>query len=242
MITFAVCDDEPAMLDALCVEIHTWMQERGEADYHISCFSGGRALLESTEDFDVVFLDIQMEHPDGMETAKMLRQRSGDTVLIFVTVSKEYVFDAFEVTAYDYLLKPLNRERFQRTMNRVLTSFNQSAPSIVVQKGTSCAVIPLAQIVYCEVQGRKIYIHQENGTITDYYDRLEELERRLDRRFFKCHRSYLVNLDKVRGCHAGQAALSDGSEIPVSRLRERQLTEALLRHMKETRGSYGYFQ
>lgn len=75
--------------------------------------------------------------------------------------------------------------------------------------------------------------------VTDYYDKLEEFERRLDRRFFKCHRSYLVNLDKVRGCHAGQAALSDGSEIPVSRLRERQLTEALLRHMKETRGSYG---
>lgn len=169
----------------------------------------------------------------------MLRQRSASTVLIFVTVSKEYVFDAFEVTAYDYLLKPLNRERFQRTMNRVLARFNQAAPSIVVQKGTSCEVIPLAQIVYCEVQGRKIYIHQENGMVTDYYDKLEEFERRLDRRFFKCHRSYLVNLDKVRGCHAGQAALSDGSEIPVSRLRERQLTEALLRHMKETRGSYG---
>ena len=174
-----------------------------------------------------------------METAQMLRQLSASTVLIFATVSKEYVFDAFEVTAYDYLLKPLNRERFQRTMNRVLAGFNQAAPSIVVQKGTSCEVIPLAQIVYCEVQGRKIYIHQENGMVTDFYDKLEEFERRLDRRFFKCHRSYLVNLDKVRGCHAGQAALLDGSEIPVSRLRERQLTEALLRHMKETRGSYG---
>ncbi len=239
MIQFAVCDDEPAMQQALCAEIDAWMQEQNETAYHISCFCGGRALLESACDFDIVFLDIQMEQLNGMETAKMLRQRSASTVLIFVTVSKEYVFDAFEVTAYDYLLKPLNRERFQRTMNRVLARFNQAAPSIVVQKGTSCEVIPLAQIVYCEVQGRKIYIHQENGMVTDYYDRLEEFERRLDRRFFKCHRSYLVNLDKVRGCHAGQAALSDGSEIPVSRLRERQLTEALLRHMKETRGSYG---
>ena len=215
------------------------MQEQNETAYHISCFCGGRALLESACDFDIVFLDIQMEQLNGMEAAKMLRQRSASTALIFVTVSKEYVFDAFEVTAYDYLLKPLNRERFQRTMNRVLARFNQAAPSIVVQKGTSCEVIPLAQIVYCEVQGRKIYIHQENGMVTDYYDKLEEFERRLDRRFFKCHRSYLVNLDKVRGCHAGQATLSDGSEIPVSRLRERQLTEALLRHMKETRGSYG---
>lgn len=242
MIKFAVCDDEPTMVEALCAEIHTWMKKSGETDYDISCFSGGRALLESPCEFDIVFLDIQMEHPNGMETAKMLRRRSRDTVLIFVTVLKEYVFDAFEVTAYDYLLKPLNRERFQRMMSRVVTNLKQTSPTLVVQKGTSCAVIPLAQIVYCEVQGRKIYIHQENGMVTDYYDKLEEFERRLDGRFFKCHRSYLVNLDKVRGCHAGQAALSDGSEVPVSRLRERQLTEALLRHMKETRGAYGYFQ
>ena len=233
---FIAVDDEAYMLDEIAEALHS-VRPKDE----ILTFSSPITALEAIREqmVDAAFLDIQMEQLNGMEAAKMLRQRSASTVLIFVTVSKEYVFDAFEVTAYDYLLKPLNRERFQRTMNRVLARFNQAAPSIVVQKGTSCEVIPLAQIVYCEVQGRKIYIHQENGMVTDYYDRLEEFERRLDRRFFKCHRSYLVNLDKVRGCHAGQAALSDGSEIPVSRLRERQLTEALLRHMKETRGSYG---
>ena len=236
MIKFAVCDDEPTMVEALCAEIHTWMKKSGETDYDISCFSGGQALLESTENFDIVFLDIQMEHPNGMETAKMLRRRSRDTVLIFVTVLKEYVFDAFEVTAYDYLTKPLDTSRFHRTMSRVVTNLKQTSPTLVVQKGTSCSVIPLAQIVYCEVQGRKIYIHQENGAVTDYYDKLEKFERRLDGRFFKCHRSYLVNLDKVCGCRSGQASLSDGSKIPVSRLREHQLTEALLRHMKETGG------
>lgn len=237
MIKIAVCDDEPAMVDALCAEIDAWMQQKNEAAYHVSRFSGGRALLESPCAFDIVFLDIQMEHPNGMETAKMLRRRSRDTVLIFVTVLKDYVFDAFEVTACDYLIKPLDTARFQRTMHRAVAACRQRASqSIVIQKGTSCAVILLSQIVYCEVQGRKIYIHQENGTVTDYYDKLEQFERRLDGRFFKCHRSYLVNLDKVCGCQAGQAVLSDGSEVPVSRLREHQLTEALLRHMKETGG------
>ena len=67
----------------------------------------------------------------------------------------------------------------------------------------------------------------------DYYNKLEDLEQHVDGRFFKCHRSYLVNLDYVRGCHGGQIALSQGGEIPVSRLRERDLTQALLRHMKE---------
>lgn len=237
MIRFAVCDDEPEMAGALCAEIDAWMQERKETGYRISCFAGGRALLESPCEFDIVFLDIQMEHPNGMETAKMLRRRSRDTVLIFVTVLKEYVFDAFEVTACDYLMKPLDTSRFHRTMSRAVAACTRRAErSVVIQKGLSCEVILFSQIVYCEVQGRKIYIHQENGAVTDYYDKLEKFERRLDGRFFKCHRSYLVNLDKVCGCRSGQASLSDGSKIPVSRLREHQLTEALLRHMKETGG------
>ena len=74
---------------------------------------------------------------------------------------------------------------------------------------------------------------QENGKIVDYYEKLNDFERQVDGRFFRCHRSYLVNLDQVRGSHSGQVSLSDGSSIPVSRLRERELTEALLRYMKE---------
>jgi len=66
-----------------------------------------------------------------------------------------------------------------------------------------------------------------------FYGKLEELEQRVDERFFKCHRSYLVSLDYVRGCQGGQVLLSQGERIPASRLRERELTQALLRYMKE---------
>lgn len=190
--------------------------------------------MESDCAFDLIFLDIQMEQPDGMEIARMLRQQSNQSLLIFVTVLKEYVFDAFEVEAFDYLTKPLDYGRFRRTMDRVMRVLEQqAAKSIVIQRGTSCEVLLLSQIVYCEVQGRKIYIHQSDGRIIDYYDKLEDFERRVDGRFFKCHRSYLVNLDYVRGCNAGQVILSGEDRIPVSRLRERDLTQALLHYMKE---------
>ena len=119
-------------------------------------------------------------------------------------------------------------------MDKIIKSLQQrETKSIVVQRGTSCNVILLVEIVYFEVQGRKIYIHQSNGKITDYYDKLDDLEQRMDGRFFRCHRSYLINMEYVRGCNAGQVMLSQGDEIPVSRLRERDLTQALLRYMKE---------
>ncbi len=234
MIRFAVCDDEPQMAQALAGHLISYMEEKRITAYTVSRFSSGRALLEDNSGFDVIFLDIQMEQPDGMETARLLRQRGDRSLLIFVTVLKECVFDAFQVEAYDYLLKPLDCAGFRRTMDRAFRSLEQkTAKDIVIQRGGGCEVVLLSDIVYCEVLGRKIYIHKSGGAVIDYYNRLEDLENRVDGRFFKCHRSYLVNLDYVRGCRAGQVMLSQGGAIPVSRLRERELTQALLRYMKE---------
>ncbi|MDE7260796.1 MAG: LytTR family DNA-binding domain-containing protein, partial [Oscillospiraceae bacterium] len=190
--------------------------------------------LESGHGFDVVFLDIRMEQPDGMETARLLRRRNSGSLLIFVTVLRECVFDAFAVDAFDYLVKPLDGSRFRQAMDRALKTLEQrAAKSLVIQRGAACEVVPLAQIEYCEVQGRKIYIHQSGGAVIDYYDRLEALERRLDGRFFRCHRSYLVNLAYIRGYGGGLVTLAKGGTVPVSRTRGRELTLALLRYMKE---------
>ena len=234
MIKFAICDDEPAMARELAGYLARYLEEHEVTAYSVSNFSSGRALLEAADGFDVIFLDIQMEEPDGMETARLLRRQGDHSLLIFVTVLMELVFDAFQVEAYDYLTKPLDAARFARTMDRVLQTLEQrTAASIVIQQGSGCEVVPLSDVVYCEVLGRKVYLHKADGTITGYYDRLEQLERRVDGRFFRCHRSYLVNLDYVRGCQTGQVLLSQGERIPVSRLRERDLTGALLLHMKK---------
>lgn len=234
MIKFAICDDEPHMAQEISDRLSQYMTEKKTDSYCVNCFSNGRFLLESGCDFDVVFLDIQMEHPDGMETAKMLRQQKNRSLLVFVTVLKECVFDAFEVEAYDYLVKPLDSGRFKRTMDRVVhTLSRREEKSIVIRRSASCEVVLLDEILYCEVQGRKIYIHQNGGKVIDYYEKMEDFERRVDSRFFRCHRSYLVNLEYVRGSHSGQVILPQDVRIPVSRLRERDLTEALLRYMKE---------
>ena len=234
MIKFAICDDEPVMVRELASYLARYLEEHEVTAYSVSSFSNGRALLEAVDGFDVIFLDIQMEEPDGMETARLLRRQGDHSLLIFVTVLRELVFDAFQVEAYDYLTKPLDTARFARTMDRALRTLEQrTTASIVIQQGSGCQVVPLSDVVYCEVLGRKVYLHKKDGTVTGYYDRLEQLERRVDRRFFRCHRSYLVNLDYVRGCQTGQVLLSQGERIPVSRLRERDLTGALLLHMKK---------
>ena len=190
MIKFAICDDEPFMVEELSQYISKYMEERQSPAYEVECYSSGRSLLESGRDFDIIFLDIQMEQPDGMETARRLRQRGSQSLLVFVTVLKECVFEAFEVEACDYLLKPLDTGHFERTMERVYERIRRKpAKRLLVQRGNQSQVVLLSESVYCEVQGRKIYIHQKNGEIIDYYDRMENLKSHVDGRFFQCHRS-----------------------------------------------------
>ncbi len=219
------------MVEELSAHLAGYMAERFTDAYQIDRFLDGRSLLESGCEFDLIFLDIQMREMNGMEAARILRQKNRHSVLIFVTVLKDYVFDAFEVQACDYLVKPLDSGHFKRTMDRAMKSLEQKEDkNIVVRRGTSCEVIRLSQILYCEVQGRKVYVHQTDGTVVDYYERMGDLERRVDGRFFRCHRSYLVNLDFVRGCKEGRVMLPWRKEIPVSRLREQDLMKALMRH------------
>lgn len=237
MLRIAVCDDESHMLDDLSARISDCLDALGCREFRLARFSSGGALLEAGEDFDLIFLDIQMPPPDGLETAKALRRRGDGCLVVFLTVLRERVFDAFEVEAFDYLVKPLDPARLRRTLERVLEALDRRrARTLLVQRGTAREVVPLDEIVYCEVLGRKIYLHRQDGGVLDYYDKLADLERRLGSGFFRCHRSYLVNLDHVRGCGGGQVRLSGGGAVPVSRLRESDLTQALLRRMRERGG------
>jgi len=233
MIKFAICDDEPHMAQALAEQLAGYMTESPRGDYTVGTFASGPALLEAGP-FDVILLDVRMAPPDGLETARLLRRRGFAGPLIFVTALREYVFDAFEAEPLDYLVKPLDGERFHRALDRALNRLEgREAKPLVIQRGAECQVVPLSELVYGEVLGRKLYLHRSAGGVVDYYGRLGDLERQVDGRFFRCHRSYLVNLDYVRGCRAGQVQLPEGEAIPVSRLRERELSQALLRRMRE---------
>ncbi len=146
------------------------------------------------------------------------------------------MFDSFQAGAFDYLLKPLEDSRFVNAMDRAMAALErQAAGRILIRQGNSCRILSLDEILYCEVLGRKLYVHTKSGEIIDYYSRLEHLEQSVDSRFFRCHRSYLVNLDWVQGLTEGSALLPGGASIPVSRLRRQTLTGKLLLRMKERR-------
>lgn len=235
MLHIAVCDDEQYMSDTIRA-MTTDFFRRKNMEVSIVQFSSGKELLRYDKAIDILFLDIQMKDMDGMETAKRLRSRKFKGVLIFITVLQEMVFGSFEVQAYDYLVKPVDTDRFEKTMERLLASMkNAGETSLLIQKGYESSIISFEDIVYCEIIDKKVYLHLSSSGVVDFYDRIENLEARLDSRFFRCHRSFLINLQYLKSYKNGTAYMENGREIPVSRLRSKEFSGVILQYMKEWR-------
>lgn len=233
MIRIAICDDEKYMSDQI-QELACAFFGRRNREIAIWRFSCGQELLEYDGQIDILFLDIQMKGMDGMETAKRLRAGKFRGFLIFITVLQEMVFQSFEVQAYDYLVKPIEEARFEKTMERLLASMHSAGESsLLVQKGYESRIIQKEDIVFCEIIDRKIYLNLASGEVVDYYERIENLETKLDSRFFRCHRSFLINLEHLRGYKNGTAYMDNGREIPVSRLRGKEFSSVILEYMKD---------
>lgn len=235
MINVAICDDEKYILDKIKKLVFDFFH-RKNVEITVSQFGSGEELLRCNKDIDILFLDIQMDGIDGMETARKLRSQNYKGYLIFITVLKEMVFQSFEVQASDYLIKPINEECFEKTMGRLYASMqNANGASLLVQRGYESDIIFFDDIVFCEIIDRKIYLHLKTEEVIDYYDRIENLETKLDGRFFKCHRSYLINLSYLKSYKNGMAYMINDKVIPISRLRSKEFSSVVLKYMKERR-------
>lgn len=228
----AIVDDEERFLLMLSQKVEAYLLKQ-PASFQISTYKNGSELLKSGLIFDLIFLDIQMDGLSGMETARRLRSAGTCSYIIFVTILTEYVYDAFEVDASDYLLKPIDDKRFIRMMERICPCFlnRENKSLLVTSKGSTCKFILFHDIYYCEAVNHRIFIHAKDD-IHICSIKIEELQCRLDDRFFKCHRSYLINLDYVSGYQDGLAYLMNGERIPVSRLRVQEFSPKMPEYMK----------
>lgn len=246
-----ICDDERKMQEILRNKIEKICRETG-MEHQIQCCSSGEEVLAAKDAPDLLFLDIQMPDRDGMDVAQELRRRRWGTILIFVTALSEYVYDAFDVGAFHYLVKPFTDAKLFQVFEKAVEEYEkQSRPGTVqgegrcppkmllIRQGAVSFAVPVDSIIYAEVFNRKITLHTLDGD-KEYYGKLTELSEQVGEGFYRTHRAYLVNLAYVEKYDATTIWLEQGKAL-VSKKQFAGFVKQYMRYISR-RGAAGWIR
>ena len=227
MLSIAVVDDERVFSDRLSGFIRRYGEEHG-LEMAVSCFEDG---LDITDDFkakwDIIFLDIQMKHLNGLDTARRIREADGDVIIIFVTTMAQYAINGYEVDAFDYILKPLEYPKFELRMNKAVREVDKKKAHryVYLKKYSDVVKVSTDDLLYIEVSGHTLRYVTGEGTFEKRATIGEAEEELSGLQFSRCSLSYLVNLKRIDRI-SKDTVIIGGHELPISRNRKKEFLEA----------------
>lgn len=217
-LQIAICDDLEEERVILSRMLRNYARRQG-LSLQVHFFVSGEELLQSVRRANacqVLFLDIYMPGISGVETARRLRAAGYGASIVFATTSTDHGVDSFEVRASDYLVKPFRQEEVDRALDWCLEHMPEPLRSLSVYAEGETQEFPLASVLYIEVLGHQSHIHTLRQTVV-VRKSLDDLERAVDSPdFFRCHRSFLVNLNHAERIEISDFLMSDGARIPIS--------------------------
>lgn len=227
MITIAICEDEPYFAANLSKLVSEYGTAR-EVEVSLLTFSTGEDFISSNQMADIILMDIKLPGQDGMNIMRRLRDCGNNGQVIFITSYPQYVFQAFELDAIHYIMKPATAEKLFPAIDRAIKrSIPKSSKTILITNGNTASRILIKDIVYCEALNHQITIH----TLTEqfqFFGTLDAMQKDLDDCFFRCHRSYIVNMNYVIDKEPGAATMANGGKILISRRKQQDFTKKLL--------------
>jgi DNA-binding LytR/AlgR family response regulator len=231
----AVCDDEEKIRNIIMSELKSSFP-----DDEIISFGIGEDVLRSVEQDsympNIILLDIMMPGVSGMDVARKLRDISDDVVIIFITGEKQYVFDAFDVRAFHFLVKPFSNEKLVSVIKAAKEEIAKATLKpqkkyVMLNSRGSHIRLCASDIIFAEVYGARIIVHTRTDEI-EYYGHLSELEKLVGDGFFRTHRGYLVNLRFVKKYDAGKCYMSKGEAL-ISKQNYKVFVKALIDYNKK---------
>ncbi len=194
-IQIGICDDNESDIKILSEALFAY-----DPSFQISTYSDGEALLEDCLEqrilFDILFLDIYMPGLNGIETAGKIRACMNDAKIIFISSSNEHYPEAYDVFAFNYILKPINSQKLNNVLNQAMKEVTRERrKQIVISYKSKSHRVFCSDIQYIESREKIIYFHMADKTTLQCYAKLDETLEQLPREtFIRCHQSFIVNI------------------------------------------------
>lgn len=222
-LVVGVCDD-----DAIQVDTISYFLKKNICRYELELLkahSGEELLLKlQNKSPDVVFLDIEMEHMNGLQLGKKIREKHKDTIIVFITGYMHFALQAFELKTMDYIIKPITEKRLHTLLEDIqlrieqLRAYEENNKTMTFKFRDTTLRLKFSEIYYFEKSLRKITVYSTLGEFA-FYDTMENLLCKLDEKIFvRCHSSYIINRQKIFEIRNDSIYIKElDKAVPVSR-------------------------
>ena len=228
VIRIACCDDKKEEIELIKNCIDNWKEK--PSDVFFTYFSDADTLIRSHthSPFDILLLDIVMPLLNGIEAAREIRQMDQNVKIIFLSSSSEYGVESYTVQASNYLLKPFTETQLISCLQTELQHYAKKEKMITIKSQFGFCRVPIRELEYLEAQNKHVLFCLSNGSSIEsiqpfnlVIDDLTVLDG-----FFKCHRSYAVNLYQIVTYTSKEITMKSGKNIPIARSIQKQFEEA----------------
>lgn len=236
-IRIACCDDEKQQLE-LYKTMFTNIEMRQDIKLNVEYFLSGNFMLERFQSeknpFDLVYLDMDMDEKSGLDLAKEIRQNyHSDCLILFLTNYPKYMQNSFDVRAFQYMIKPVQFDEFERKFNAARKYLEKDDKNRVVLKIDEDNVVFFTNEIYYiekEKSSKQFLVYLEDKCVVAKGG-LSAIENQLlEQHFMRTHRSYLVNMKHIRRIQKNDLVLSNGNLVPISRRKEKELKQQFMRY------------
>lgn len=217
ILKIAICDDEDNSISILS----DYINKIKNYNVNITEFKSGEDLLQeyekSNEKYDIIFLDMEMEQMNGIETANKIREQDRNTIIIFVTSHKKYMEHSFECRPFRFLVKPVDFMKFRDAFIKACETIELEHPYLIFQDGRNIIRLLYEDILYFENRSHWVYIYTFDSEYKTYMTFAKLLKQIDMRQFVITHKSYIINLNYFKELCRNDIKLRNGFVIPLSR-------------------------
>lgn len=219
MIKIGVCDDNQQFVGTVTTYLDK-LSNLYHYEIEVEAYASGEELVDDMRNgvsFDLIYLDIEMNGMDGIETASWIRRNDYHLLLVYISSHEEYLKKLFETEPFRFLQKPLLYPEFEAVFRKAVKRIEQKQSSYYYFHSRKSLIKVLCKdILYFESSGRKIIVHTMHATY-EYYDKLNNVEEKVKgMRFIRIHKAYLVNIDNIEAFQYERVALVDGTILSIS--------------------------
>ena len=231
MIRIAIVEDDKNYQAQLVQYIQRYTVDTGN-ETDIRLFDDGDMIIDNyAGNYDIIFFDIEMKRMNGMESARIIRKLDENVIIIFITNMAQYAIQGYEVSALDYLLKPIEYFTFSQEMEKAIKRLKISESYyLTIVQDQGIVRLDTRDIKYLETQGHYILVHTEKKTYSFRETMKATVKKMKDKHFMQCNSGYLVNLRYVEGVRQN-VVIVGGDELLISRPRRKEFMETLTNYL-----------